>query len=928
MSTIDTLFQQAHKNHQLGRLDDAEKLYQKILRRNHSLSEVQYLYGALKMQRGDLKAAIRHAKKAIKLQPGHTGALSNLGFAYTKTGKVDQALNCYHKALESDPLYPEAHYNLARLLQADGHLDEAIVHFKKSIDTRPDHYLSHACLADAYLKAGDYDRALACFEEARKLKPEEAETHHNVSYALRKLGRLDDALASSMRASELSPDYTLAYNTRGLIYEDCGKTSEAESCYKMALSYNPDYVDALSNLAGVYRESERHSEAVELLKKAYSIDPLHVETLNNLGATYRELGDLELARDYYLKALEVNPEYFESLSNLAEVYHGLGEHESAIRLADQILTRFPEQHAIRWNRAFSYFCLGNLSKGWEEYEHRRSIKTNSVRKFPYPEWDGSSLKGHTLLIHGEQGLGDEILFASCYPEMMQQADKVIIDCDRRLVPLFERSFPGALVYGGRPHCNSEAINALGKVDCQIVAGSLPYFTRPDIDSFPDRKAYLMADPVRTDSFQERLKEMGEGLKVGIAWRSRLHTTIRSHSYTDLLEWGPILSVPGIQLLSLQYDECNDELQAVHDQYGVTIHNWDDIDQYNDLDGVAALVSALDLVICVNISVSSFAGALGTPIWKLSIPIDWTTFGLNYNPWYHSMRYFTQSHLGEWSDVISNIAAELGLMVSYMSNNAQHEIIEDKNPGSEDEKIMEQKINHHNETVPLTLKQCREGLILFDSHNDWAGEALEYYGEYAHSEMSILEQLLHEGNVVLETDAGFGINTVKFSRLVGTSGQVMSLEPMRLLFQRLCANLALNGIENVHAYQMGVGEGQAGNMDGKEQVLDVAEQEIVATIPIDNLEIVACDLLCINSAASAVEIMISAENTIDRFKPLIYIRNISEDDQQQVQCYNEMHGYSSLIYEINLYSPDNFLKNENNIFGAQVIRCLLCIPTGH
>ncbi len=919
MSSIEALFRQAHRNHQMGLLDDAENIYKKILHKNHENSEVQYLYGALKIQRGDYKASIAFSKNALKVQPGHAGALSNLGFAYSESGDLERALECYYQAIESEPAHAGAHYNLACLMQSRGQLDEAISHFEKSIEIRPDHYLSYARLADTCLKINEYERALQCFEKARALRPEEAETHHNVSFVLRKLGRLSDALANSLKATELMPEYKLAYNTQGLIYEDLGQDCNAESCYQTALSYDSGFVDALSNLASLYRKSERHDEAIDLLKKAELINPRHTMTLNNLGACYRDLGRLELACEYYHRTLEINPDYFESLSNLAETYYWQGKYESAIELADKITAIHPEKNSIRWNRSFSYLCLGKLKQGWEDYEYRKLIETSTVREFPYPVWDGTSLNGRTLLVHGEQGLGDEILFSSCYTDVIAQANRVIIDCDPRLVTLFERSFPEALIHGGRPDMDSCGINELAAIDCQIAAGSLPRFTRLEIDSFPQRESFLIADPARVKSFSERLKATGEGLKVGIAWRSSKRTATRNHSYTDLCNWMPILSIPGVQFVSLQYDECHDELRAAQDLYGVTIHHWDDLDQFNDLDGVSALVTALDLVICVDISVLAFAGALGVPTWKLSIPNDWTILGQKSNLWYPCMRYFTQNKFGEWSDVISNIATELDILVNGDSKSSQGVL--DTGIIAEDKCLMmSEQAGSQKETDTLTLKQCRDGLILFDSTDETAGQSLEQYGEYAANEVSILQQLLQEGNIVLEADAGFGIRTIMFSQLVGTSGLVMAVESRRLLFQRLCANLALNNIENVHACQW--------NVAGNECHEDTAGQEITDQIPIDGLGITACDLLCINLAGTAMDTINSASETITRFKPFIYIRNVCETERQKIQYYIEGIGYSSLLYEIDLYSPDNFQENTANIFGEEQLRCLLCIPTGH
>ncbi len=916
MPGIGHMLKEAHLRHQQGCLDEAEMLYEKVLSHDKKHAEVEYLYGALKLQRGDLEAAISHSGRAVKLQPDHAGALSNLGLAYAETDREEQAIDCYRKALDLDPRFSQAHFNLARLLYKQGEIEQAIFHFKKAADISPDHYPSHALLAKAYLETGDYENSLVYFKAANKLMPHEAETHHNISIVLRKMGRLEEALAYSDKALEIDATYYLAHNTRGLIYNDLGITREAEACFKRALEHNPRYVDPLSNLAGIYGDLERYDDAFELLEKAYAENPRHVETLVNLGACYRDIGKLEKAKGYFQQALEISPEYFAALSNLAEVCCALKEHENTIELSDKILSIYPDNPAVRWNRAFSYLSLGRLKEGWSDYEFRQYMPGSSIRNFPYKRWDGQDLTGKTILIHAEQGLGDEIMFASCYQEVIQSAEKCIIDCDPRLVSLFKRSFPLAVVHGGRPNTEVEAIDRLGPVDYQIPAGSLPKYLRPEIGSFPAANAYLVPDQERTREFRARLQRLGPGLKVGICWRSGRQAARRNYNYTSLDQWGPILRVPGVQFINLQYDDCKAELDEIRKSWDINVHVFEDLDLYNDLDGVESLIDSLDLVITVGTAVMPLAASLGKPVWLMCLKHAWTGFGADRHAFFPSVQPYSRYFSEGWGNTIEAVANDLAALArdtSLVSGADKQRPIEPEgrnsiDPGANCEKSDDQ----------ITLQQCREGLLLFDAAAGSEGQSLRHYGEYACNEMGVLQQVIHEGSVVLELSAGQGITTLKFSQLVGSIGFVISLEADRLLFQRLCANLALNGIGNVHAYQMNVAGSGGGEKD--------KESTYVDNVSVDDLDFSACDLLCIHAAASTMDILPGAAGTLERYKPFIYIRNIDEALHREIERYMGNLGYSCLAYEIGLYNHGNFMGNGSNIFEGKEMRCLLCVPT--
>lgn len=818
------------------------------------------------------------------------------GLAHKKEGRLREAEENYLEALEKLPGYADAHYHLGRLYHDAGRLDEAIAQYRQALKSGDDRYLTCACLGKALVDKSDYASAIPVYERALKLSPETAEPYFNLSYALRKAERYAEALEMVTRGLEIDPGSTLGHNRRGLISQDLDDYDTAEESYRAALNIAPDFIDALCNLGIVYRNKEKYSDAFSVLEKALELNPNHVESLNNLGLLYRDLGDYGRARDLYLKSLEVNPDYIEATRNLSEICYEMAEYEQAIQYAEQALKHDAGNYEVRWNLSHSLLAVGRLEEGWREYENRRFLQQCTIRQLPYKAWNGEALGGKTILVHAEQGLGDEIFFASCYQDVIHASAKCIIDCDPRLVGLFERSFPDAIIVGGRPGTRTDIIDRHGPVDFEIASGSLMRYFRNALDRFPKHNGFLLSDPIRRQSFLSRLQELGEGMKVGICWRSGMSNTQRNRYYMEIEQWLPILNISGIQFINLQYDDCKEELDQVREGGQAEIHHFDDLDMYSDIEGVCALIDALDLVISANTAVVSLAGALGKPVWCLSAPA-WTRLGTDHQPVYPSLRPFYKSYTESWGDKILEVASSLDSL-SHETPGIDEALANDiQDTGVE--ASLERRV---------TLQECHEGLLLFDEAADVEGLCMARYGEYAVNEIQILQPLLGEGATVLDVGAGIGLNTLRLSRLVGVDGRVISFEKDRLTFQRLCANLALNQVENVLAFQGGA---------------SVEDGDVVS---IDELGLDACDLVCIRQAACPLVVLDRGKETIQRYKPFIYIREAGQEIESEIQPVMELLGYELIRYGISLYRRDNFLGRADDIFNGRGILGILCLPT--
>src|SRR5262245_19350493 len=438
----------------------------------------------------------------------------------------------------------------------------------------------------------------------------------------------EDARLALERAVELDPGLAEAHFALGLAWSKLGDVRQATQAYLAALRCRPGYAEAHSNLA------------------------------NLLFVHY---DDVEGTLHHAQAALALDPEFRAAQLNLAMVKQFTGRCEEAIAIAQGILARDPGNDKARFASGLAYLMMGDFEHGWPAFEARKTSDSRSYvpRAFDYPEWDGSPLRGKTVLVHAEQGLGDEIMFASCLPQVMAAAQHCVIDCHEKLEKLFRRSFSGATVHGARQiDTDLSWLAQAPKIDCKVACGTLPLFLRRRAADFPRHTGYLRADPARVEYWRGRLRELGPGLKAGVSWRGgskHTHTSIRS---LELEQLAPVLRVPGVRFVSLQYGDCREETARFSAAHGLAVHCWQEA--IDDYDETAALVCALDLVISVQTALVHLTGALGRPAWVLvSAASEWRYQRSGEEmPWYPSVRIVRQRELRRWEPVIEEAARRL------------------------------------------------------------------------------------------------------------------------------------------------------------------------------------------------------------------------------------------------------------------------------
>lgn len=696
MYSLSETLNSALQQHRTGNLQQAEILYHEALLNSPDHPDVLHLLGFLAIQTGKNDEAVRLITKAIQFNETSARFYANLAVALQNLGRNEEAISACFKAIELEPNNFSAYNTLGNAFWGQGKLDQAIKNFSKARDIKPDIAEVHLNLGKVLKDQNRLDEAEKSLINAISLKQDYADAYFNLAILYRSQGNLDGAVANLLKAVKINPLLAEAYNILGNVLTEQNKLDAAEACYQQALQIKPHYVEAYYNLGNVLTEQEKFDAAVTnyqqalamkpdfaeayyrignaLLKQekldeaasgyqhALTIKPDFSEAYNGLGNVFREQGKTEEAIKSYYKALLIRPDFAEVHYNIGNALFDQGRLDEAIESCHRALAIKPDLAEAHWNMALALLTKGDFAQGWRKYEWRFLKRGSSPPPFPYPRWDGSSLKGKTLFVFAEQGIGDEIMFASCLQEIIDAADLCIVECDKRLIPLFSRSFPKAKflarISTGHPYSTE-----LPPSDMKIAIGSLPLFLRPDFAGFPQRKAYLFADIKKVDRWSERYKNLGEGLKVGVSWRGGMGYVRRVRS-TTLDQWANLFSIPGIQYINLQYGDCAAELKETQEKLDITIHYWEDADPLKDLDGFAAKIAALDLVISVDNSTVHLTGALGVPVWTLLPSVcDWRwMLKFEDTPWYHTMRLFRQKNPKNWDEVFDQVANTLKNMI--------------------------------------------------------------------------------------------------------------------------------------------------------------------------------------------------------------------------------------------------------------------------
>ena len=445
---------------------------------------------------------------------------------------------------------------------------------------------------------------------------------------------------------------------------DLAERGKYEAAWKVVgklLMDDPMNPRALVTGSYVMRAMGGYQQAFHFARAATQIIPNDAAAWTNYGHAQSIMYLVKDAEKSYMRGLELSKTDFDRKVlwvNLSALYIDSGRFTDAMAYIRKVLEVDPNHKDAKANLGFCQLATRNWAEGWKGY--RNTIGTDWRPMTQYnqePEWDGTP--GKVVALYGDQGLGDEVSFASMLPDAIKACKKVIVDCDQRLEGLFRRSFPKAKIYGTRTSKDGQWAKEDWNIDASLPLGQIGEYYRTDASHFPG-DAYLVPCPNRLAMWRALFKGKKKPV-IGIAWTGgspKTNSRNRRIALEDLL---PIFRrVPG-HYVSLQYKDAQKEIDAFKAR-----HKWVDLEQYsygtltNDYDDTAAMIAACDFVVCIQTAVAHTAGALGVPVYVLVPTATQWRYGESTEtiPWYKSLRVVRQSTDGEWKDDIDRLSRRL------------------------------------------------------------------------------------------------------------------------------------------------------------------------------------------------------------------------------------------------------------------------------
>ncbi len=511
--------------------------------------------------------------------------------------------------------------------------------------------------------------------EANKLigvevKPKKRNLYYEAT-ELDKVGKHEKAEAIYHELLANDFDNTVVLASLGMNYAQTGKYGLAFCVMQKALDkYDERFQKDLKSVGvDVAIEDKMHKGKFLKLKKS--------ELCNAIGTTWKHENKIEQARYWFEKAGKILGEPNADIyNNLATLYINEGLPHKAIGHLEDALKADPNHPQAQWNLSLSHLEMGDYEKGFKLYSAGKRAAVRAERNYsvgttlPTPEWDGT--KGKTLVVYGEQGIGDEIMFASLLPDVMKDCN-VIFECHKRLHRLFSHSFPDIPIYGTREDERIVWVSGPdGKpryqIDAKIAIGDLPKFYRPNIESFPGTP-YINPTAEASVKWAKKFNEVFTDGKpvIGINWKGghkKTRVEVRSVTLEQML---PILSQDA-HFVSLQYtDGCEQEIFEFEQAHGIKIHNWPEGSKNEQYDETGGMVANLDLVITVCSSIVHLAGSMGTPTWVLtpSRPAWRYRLDIDFMPWYgKTVTLFRQApSTVDWEPVVIEVSDALKGLLS-------------------------------------------------------------------------------------------------------------------------------------------------------------------------------------------------------------------------------------------------------------------------
>jgi tetratricopeptide (TPR) repeat protein len=532
-------------------------------------------------------------------------------------------------------------------LHRQGRVPAAETLYRAVLAENPDHLGALQQLGMLRLQQGDFDEASRLLRRLLDRDPASYETRVNLGVALHALNRPADALEHFEKAIVLEPERADAHYSLGRALQALKRAAEAGTCYERVIALKPGHAEAHNNLGNVHLALHRPRQAVACFEAALAIRPDHADAHSNLGIALHVLERFEEALASYARALAIQPDHADAHNNLGLALRDMNRHAEAIACFERAQAVKPDMVDAQVNESLARLALGDFDAGWKKYEWRRLTASFHRRKSPRPLWLGNwDLAGKTILLHGEQGLGDTLQFARYVPLVARQGARVILAVQRPLAPLLAGLAGVALLRAQG--------DAIPPYDCYCPLPSLPLAFGTTVDTIPAEVPYIGVPADRAAKWRPVTDAIGRP-RIGLMWAGNLANP-NPRRWIALRHLLPLTQMRDLHFVALQRELPEGDAQLLESARVPTFLG----EQQADLADTAALIAGLDLVITVDTAIAHLAGALGKPVWVLlPFSADWRWLRRrDDSPWYPTARLFRQPALGDWAGAVTQVGDAL------------------------------------------------------------------------------------------------------------------------------------------------------------------------------------------------------------------------------------------------------------------------------
>jgi len=625
---ITKLLKQSQDFFSLNNISEAEKPLHIILSSYPNHPEAQSKLAVIYLCNNKLDQGIELLKHSLIKDPSQDEVNNNLAIALLNSNQYDEALDTINRLVLRNPNFPNVFFNQALILKAKNLSVEAIESYLMAIKKNSSHLLSYLNLSSCYIEILEYKKAIHTLDQALNIHPLSSEIFYNLGLAHFYNAAYDEAINYLSQTIKLFPEFYQAYNNRGLAFLKLFQFENALTDFNSVIKINSQYAEAYNNRGLAFHKLLQFENALTDFNSAIKINSQYAEAYNNIGVLFQ---DQKIANpsEFYKKALEIDPAFAEASFNLSIV------------------------HLLNLN----------FNDGFNLYEKRNKVTAfiNEHKYLNKPYVDFISNNSQRIIIKGEQGIGDQILFLSLLQEALSINKNIMVYLDKRLVPIFQRSFNSNIFFSEQKEFNSN------NYDAHMLTGSLGKQFRSHLNDFKFQPAkYLKPDEELTSKLRSKFHKK---IICGISWRSinKDFGIAKSLSLSDL---SPILELDNIEFVDLQYGDTSEERADLLSKHNIKLTKIHEIDNFNDIDSLTSLINACDFVITSSNLTAHLAGAIG----KKTFLITPKSFGKiwywqsnsDHALWYPSVIIHSQKEDNNWQDPIRLI--KLTIMKEYYGAN--------------------------------------------------------------------------------------------------------------------------------------------------------------------------------------------------------------------------------------------------------------------